>query len=131
MPFVNRRMTVKEQEEFKGKSLASPYDTFRTSVWTINRDQDSFLVWAMRESKEPHYEHFLLGWKQSVIPVLLRRQLAEGATIAWELKQFDSPFDARFKQEIMRTLKEALNAYGFNGSPDYQRNHYAKVVFRF
>lgn len=135
MAFVNEFMTVEEKIEFKAKEIPNPGNRFHTLKpyrWTINREQDVFLIWALTVREEPRNEHFLLGWKGTMIPVLLRKSLSGSATITWELISWGLPVYLKDSyKDVKQSLKEALIIYAFSGDPDDPRNQHAQVIFKF
>ena len=135
MAFVNAFMTEEEKAEFEVKAIPNPGNklvTLKPYRWTIDREQDVFLVWGLQEREEPHDEYFLLGWKGTPINVKLREYWVSGAELGWELIRLELPAHLKDQRdEIIKCLKDALRVYGFNGNPNDQYNQAAKVHFKF
>lgn len=138
MAFANARMTQEEMKEFAAKAIPNPANHFfalKPYQWTIDREENVFLVWGAQEREEPHDDHFILGWRGHPLPVKLRSSWVAGDTRRWELLSIRIPedlIDMRF--EILQSLKDALTVYGFNGVPDDPFNRInagIKVQFNF
>lgn len=135
MAFVNERMTKEERAEFAARAIPNPGYTARIlepTQWTINREENVFLVWGLQEREESHNYYFLLGWKGTLIPVKLRESWIKGSPRTWEIIFLKTPEDLIVKRsEIMQSLKDALTVYGFDGDPSWPNNKTTKVQFNF
>lgn len=135
MAFVNERMTRAEMDEFAAKSIHNPGNEFimlKPYRWTINRDENIALIWALQEREEPHEIYFLLLWKDVVISVKLRKSWVDNKTCNWKLISIDIPESSKQNQsEIVLSLKDALTVYGVDGDPDEPNNKIVKVQFGF
>lgn len=135
MAFVNERMTQEERASFEAKAIKNPgnrLSILRPSIWTIDRENNVFLVWGLKEREEPHYYHFLLSWKDALIPVKLGESWTAGSTRKWELRFIEIPENLYEKQdEIIQSLKNALKVYGYSGFPDEPHNKTINIQFNF
>ncbi|PYG85605.1 hypothetical protein LY28_03293 [Ruminiclostridium sufflavum DSM 19573] len=135
MAFVNERMTKEEMAEFEAKAIKNPgnrLSIFRPYQWTINREENIYLIWALREREEPHDYYFLLGWKGTLMPVKLREYWAKGSPRIWSLLHVKIPEELKvYEHEISKSLKNALTVYAFNGNPSEPFNKTTNVEFNF
>ncbi|EKN62893.1 hypothetical protein P9E76_08580 [Schinkia azotoformans] len=135
MVFANESMTQEEIACFEVKAIKNPgnrLSTLRPSIWTIDRENNVFLVWGLQEREEPHDYYFLLSWKDTPIPVKLGESWVTGSPRIWELRYIKIPVNLKEKRdEIIQSLKDALKVYAFNGVPDWPHNKTTKVQFRF
>ncbi len=122
MAFVNEHMTKEEMADFAAKAIKNPGNrlmTLKPYRWTIDREKNIFLLWALQEREEPHDKYFLLGWEGIYVPVKLRDLWVKGSPRTWELIYIKIPEELKEKQsEIIQSLKDALAVYGFNGNPN-------------
>lgn len=138
MAFVNEHLTKEEKDNFTVRSIPNPGNTFITlspSRWTINREDNVFLVKASQNREEPDEYYFVLCWKDIPLPVKLKESWVKGSPRKWELVSLKITENLLEKQfEILQSLKEALSVYGYNGSPDKpfdNINRNTKVEFNF
>ncbi|PYG85609.1 hypothetical protein LY28_03297 [Ruminiclostridium sufflavum DSM 19573] len=134
MAFVTERMTKEEKDNFAARAIPNPGNKFfilKPSKWTIDRENNVILVWALEEREEPHDNHFLLCWKDTPITVKLGECWTEGSPRTWELRHIKIPENLKAQQdEIIQILKDALEGYGFDGDPK-GNNKTTKVQFNF
>lgn len=135
MAFVNERMTQEEIVQFEAKALPNPgnrLSILRPSIWTIDRENNAFLVWGLQEREEPHDYYFLFSWKETPIPVKLGETWDEGSPRTWELRYIKIPEDLdKNRAQIIESLKAALAVYAFNGEPGFPHNNTTKVKCNF
>lgn len=138
MAFVNAYLTKEERTEFKTKAIPSPHNRFvilDPMQWTINREQDVFLVRGGQDREGPYDYYFLLGWKGAYISVELREYWVKGSPRTWELIRLELPEHLKNQQDaITQNLKDALTVWAFNGNPDEpfnQINQNTLVQFKF
>jgi hypothetical protein len=135
MAFTNERLTKEEKDNFVARAIPNPGNNFFTlkpSKWTIDRENNVILVWALEEREEPHDNYFLLCWKDTPIPVKLGEYWTAGSSRTWELRYIKIPENLKTQEdEIIQRLKEALEVYGFDGDPNQANNRTTKVQFNF
>jgi hypothetical protein len=137
MAFVNEKVEEKDKLYFNSFNFESPF-TKNKSIepwkWTIDREQDAFLVGLGGQG----YEHsdipefFALVWKKNVIIMETfsggSGSNSTGVEVWWKITSIKVPQNLiAEKDAVMELIKEAFDAYG-NG---YNRTYVRKVEFRF
>lgn len=137
MAFINEFMTEEEKSEFEARKIPNPGNSLYTLSpykWTIDRDEDIFLIWGLEEREDDRDKsHFLFCWKGINIPVFVRESWDENSIHIWSLIRINIPTQYTEKtDEIMQSVREAFLVYAFNGVPDDLRNkatEYQKINF--
>ena len=116
----------------KAQKNVAPIINIEPYVWTINHEEDVFLVLVGYNSGDMDEKFFVLSWNGVPIEVKLRENWIDESTLKWKLEylQFVPEF-ADKGNEIVQSIKDALVIYGFNGDPDDLINQNMKVKFDF
>lgn len=131
MSFINEFMTQEEMEEFKAKAIPDPgygLITLRPYYWTINREENIYLLSASQNRDEPSEHYFVLGWKDFIIPITIGKSWMD-KICNWDLIKLD--INHELMQDVKCSLKEALLIYGYDGDPNDPNNKIAKIRINF
>lgn len=85
--------------------------------WTVDLEGDVFLCWVGSGGEsQPHIHYFALWFHGDVIYARLAETL-KGSSCTWQPLSIKVPAHVGSRRdEILRTLKEALTAYGVQGN---------------
>ncbi|NCC87128.1 MAG: hypothetical protein EOM05_04585 [Clostridia bacterium] len=135
MPFENELISREDFKFFverKKQKNVAPIINIESYVWTINREENVFLVLAGYNSGDMDEKFFVLSWNSVPLEVKLREIWIDEFTLKWKLEYLQlAPEFADKGNKIVKSLKDALTTYGFNGDPDDLINKNMKVKFDF
>lgn len=135
MRFENELMSKEDFKLFthiKKQKNVAPIINIDSYVWTINHDENVFLVLVGCNSGDIDEKFFILSWNSVLLEVKLRQIWIDEFTLKWKLEYLQlAPEIADKGSKIAESLKDALTTYGFNGDPDDLINKNMKVKFDF
>jgi hypothetical protein len=120
MAFVNELINEEDKQKidwtkFKAWTYSKPHRPWK---WTIDRERDVFLVGLIGRGREnDHPEVYALSWKGNVIRFEAESEgkgyFASGVDMFWKIFNiYIPPYLEGQRQEILSTIKEAIDAYG-------------------
>jgi len=134
MAFVNEKLTKEEREEFAARKIKNPtINRMRGFLdpidWTIDRENDMYLVHAGYDRDYLNEEYFVFFWKgeQHVISLI---QESTGGTVIWKKEIQVSPYSFSVNDNFVDDLRSALRTFKVTGIP-CERNENIGVIIDF
>jgi hypothetical protein len=137
MEFVNEYLTQEKMEEFEKKEMTNSGNKLAILTpyrWTVNQEENMFLIKGLEEREEPHNQYFLFHWYGRNLKAKFEPLFIDGSTLTcmWRLIYIETPEEILDKKvELFDDLKRALQVYAINGNPSDQCNKIYKVEFNF
>jgi hypothetical protein len=134
MAFVNENLTEEEREKFKARGIKNPTINRRLDIldpirWTIDRENDMFLIKAGVDKDACYEYYFIFCWKGEQHVISLIMDTAPN-TVIWK-KEFElSPYRFSVNDPFEKKKKKALKAFQVFGKPE-ENDDDTKVIIRF
>jgi len=136
MAFVNELISEEDKQKidwskFKAWPSSKPHRPWK---WTIDRERDVFLIGLVGRGREDdHPEVYALSWKGDVIRFEAesggKGMFTTGVDMFWKIFNIYIPSHLeRQRQEIIETLKEAIDAHGATYKREQVKSVYIDII---
>ena len=129
MAFVNEFISPEDFEKYGFKEINKQFrmPDDKTS-WTINKEKEVYIRYIPWRTPSPGYFRFHMYWKGRLFFIYI----AFGKNNLRSLVEMDLPKDLMpLKEEIIKDLKEAFQAYQGGGVWDQKRDFELEIQFDF
>ena len=129
---VNEYLSEEERNEFKSKRIPNPafgLDYLSPIIWTIDKDNHTFMFECYQDREPPHDLTFYMEWHETSNSFKLHQKWLDSNTRHWSLVKSEiNPSCNESKQAVIAAFKELLLVYGFKGIPNDKSNEINIVI---
>ena len=128
MAFFNEKLTREERELFRQRDITNPLDYMNRSIlvpeyWTIDRTRKSFIFEIGVQRDWPDETVFFYQLRDVSMIISVRHEYLRENTVVYSINNtcyspLDGIEDVEFGDELKTVLKQALEQFKTQGTPD-------------